>query len=103
MMNVAVFSSSRLHPESLVVNGVSVGHTSCLVLSPGDGDISRVYVQWIGLLDDMGRLERAPARVSDWCDHSVSCDWCEASSEQVAAVRTTGGSYPCVFLALKVP
>ena len=74
-----------------------------LVLLPGEGDISGEYAPWFGLLDHMGRLEKAPASAFSARNHSVCRDVHSASPGQLAALWTLGGSHPCMFLTLTVP
>ena len=74
-----------------------------LVLLPGERDISEEHAPWFVLLDHKGRMAKAAVSVLDTCDHSVCCDRCAASPEQLVDLRTTGGSHPYEFLALKVP
>ena len=46
---------------------VGVSH----VLPPGEEGISGEHASWFGLLDHIGRLEKAPASTFDACEHSV--------------------------------
>ena len=81
----------------------SVSWTHIFVLPPGEGDISGEYAPWLGLLDQMGRLEKAPASAFGTCGHSVCCDLCAIAPGHFAALWTTGSSHPCMVLSLKVP